>query len=217
MAEPPADRDLEVLLDYLRRSRGFDFTGYKRTSLSRRIDKRIQDVGADGYLSYLDHLEVDPEEFTQLFNTILLNVTSFFRDPQAWDYLSAEILPRLLAEKGDDEPIRIWSAGCASGEEAYTLAMVVAESAGAGGGSRAGQDLRHRRRRGGAHRGPPGPLRGQAGRGRPPGAAGAVLRAQRGRLRVLQGAAAVGHLRPPRPDPGRPDLPRSTCWSAATP
>jgi two-component system, chemotaxis family, CheB/CheR fusion protein len=131
MAEPPADRDLEVLLDYLRRTRGFDFTGYKRASLIRRIGKRMQDVGADGYLSYLDHLEVDPEEFTQLFNTILLNVTSFFRDPPVWDYLGAEVLPRLLADKGDDEPFRIWSAGCASGEEAYTLAMVVAETLGA--------------------------------------------------------------------------------------
>ena len=130
MAEPPADRDLEVLLDYLRRSRGFDFTGYKRTSLRRRIDKRIHDVGAGGYLTYLDLLEVDPEEFTQLFNTILLNVTSFYRDPPTWDYLRAEVLPRLLAEKGDDEPVRIWSAGCASGEEAYTLAMVVAEALG---------------------------------------------------------------------------------------
>jgi two-component system, chemotaxis family, CheB/CheR fusion protein len=130
MPDPPADRDLEVLLDYLRRSRGFDFTGYKRTSLSRRIERRIQDVGADGYLGYLDHLEVDPDEFTQLFNTILLNVTSFFRDPPAWDYLRAEILPRLLAEKDDDEPFRIWSAGCASGEEAYTLAMVAAEALG---------------------------------------------------------------------------------------
>jgi two-component system, chemotaxis family, CheB/CheR fusion protein len=129
MAELPADRDLEVLLDYLRRSRGFDFTGYKRTSLTRRIDKRMQAAGADGYLSYLDHLEVDPEEFTQLFNTILLNVTSFFRDPPAWDYLS-EVLPRLLADKDDSEPIRIWSAGCASGEEAYTLAMVAAEALG---------------------------------------------------------------------------------------
>jgi two-component system, chemotaxis family, CheB/CheR fusion protein len=130
MAELPADRDLEVLLDYLRRSRGFDFTGYKRTSLTRRIDKRIQEVRADGYLSYLDHLEVDPEEFAQLFNTILLNVTSFFRDPPAWEYLSAEVLPRLIAEKPDGEPIRIWSAGCASGEEAYTLAMAVAEALG---------------------------------------------------------------------------------------
>jgi two-component system, chemotaxis family, CheB/CheR fusion protein len=121
MAEQPPNRDLEVL---------FDFTGYKRTSLTRRIDKRIQDVGAGGYLAYLDHLEVDPEEFTQLFNTILLNVTSFFRDPPAWEFLGGEILPRLAKAKAADEPIRIWSAGCASGEEAYTLAMVVAEALG---------------------------------------------------------------------------------------
>jgi two-component system, chemotaxis family, CheB/CheR fusion protein len=127
MAEPPADRELEVLLDYLRRSRGFDFTGYKRTSLTRRIEKRMHEVGDDSYLDYLDHLEVDPEEFTQLFNTILINVTGFFRDPPVWEYLSAEVLPRLDVEKPDGESIRIWSAGCASGEEAYSLAMVVAE------------------------------------------------------------------------------------------
>jgi two-component system, chemotaxis family, CheB/CheR fusion protein len=131
VAEPEADRDLEVLLDYLRRSRGFDFTGYKRTSLGRRIERRLQAVGADGYLSYLDHLEVDPEEFTQLFNTILINVTSFFRDPPTWELLGAEVLPALLADKDEGEPVRIWSAGCASGEEAYTLAMVTAEVMGA--------------------------------------------------------------------------------------
>src|SRR5215212_5284836 len=130
MAEQPADRGLEVLLDYLRRSRGFDFTGYKRTSLSRRIEKRMQAVGAEGYLGYLDDLEVDPEEFTHLFNTILINVTGFFRDPPAWAYLRAEILPLLAAERLDGEPIRVWSAGCASGEEAYTLAMAMAEALG---------------------------------------------------------------------------------------
>ncbi len=130
MPEPVTDPDLEALLDYLRRSRGFDFTGYKRTSLSRRIERRMHAVGADSYLSYLDHLEVHPEEFTRLFNTILINVTGFFRDPPAWDYLAAEILPRILADKGEDEPIRIWSAGCSSGEEAYTLAMVTAETMG---------------------------------------------------------------------------------------
>jgi two-component system CheB/CheR fusion protein len=70
VAEPRTDPELELVLDYLRRSRGFDFTGYKRASLSRCIDKRMQVVGADGYLGYLDHLEVDPEEFTQLFNTV---------------------------------------------------------------------------------------------------------------------------------------------------
>ena len=127
MAEPKGDQDLEVLLDYLRRSRGFDFTGYKRASLSRRIDKRMQVVGVDSYLSYLDHLEVDPEEFTQLFNTILINVTGFFRDPPAWELVSGEVLPELLADKPPSEPLRIWSAGCASGEEAYSLAMITAE------------------------------------------------------------------------------------------
>jgi two-component system, chemotaxis family, CheB/CheR fusion protein len=130
MITTDGDGDLEVLLDHLRRSRGFDFTGYKRASLSRRIDKRIQAVGADSYLGYLDHLEVDPEEFTHLFNTILINVTSFFRDPPAWEYLGAEILPRLVADKREGEPIRVWSAGCASGEEAYTLAMAIAEALG---------------------------------------------------------------------------------------
>jgi two-component system CheB/CheR fusion protein len=130
VADQDVDRDLEVLLDYLRRSRGFDFTGYKRTSLSRRIEKRMQVVGADGYLGYLDHLEVDPEEFTHLFNTILINVTGFFRDPPTWDYLSAEVLPRLAADKPDGEPIRMWSAGCASGEEAYSLAMATTEALG---------------------------------------------------------------------------------------
>jgi len=125
-----ADGDLEVLLDYLRRSRGFDFSGYKRTSLSRRIVKRMEAVGTTSYLDYLDRLEVVPEEFTHLFNTILINVTSFFRDPPAWEYLAQEILPRVLAGRRPGEPLRIWSAGCASGQEAYTLAMLSAEAVG---------------------------------------------------------------------------------------
>jgi two-component system CheB/CheR fusion protein len=87
----------------------------------------MQVVGVDSYLSYLDHLEVDPDEFTQLFNTILINVTGFFRDPPAWELVRGEILPQLLASKPASEPIRIWSAGCASGEEAYSLAMITAD------------------------------------------------------------------------------------------
>jgi two-component system, chemotaxis family, CheB/CheR fusion protein len=70
---------------------------------------------------------VHPDEFTALFNTILINVTGFFRDPDAWDYLRQESLPALIAAKRPDSPIRVWSAGCASGEEAFTLAMVLAE------------------------------------------------------------------------------------------
>jgi two-component system CheB/CheR fusion protein len=119
-----------ALLDYLRRSRGFNFSSYKGSSLMRRVDKRIQAINVGDYAEYLDYLEVHPEEFTQLFNTILINVTGFFRDESAWDYLAQVIIPRLLEEKAPDEPIRVWSAGCSSGEETYTLAMLLVEALG---------------------------------------------------------------------------------------
>jgi two-component system CheB/CheR fusion protein len=131
--ESPNGSGVEVLLDYLRGNRGFDFTGYKRNSLTRRIEKRMQEVGIPGYLDYVDYLEVVPEEFTYLFNTILINVTSFFRDQPAWDYLAEEVLPAILAARGPGEPLRMWSAGCASGQEAYTLAMLWAKALGADG------------------------------------------------------------------------------------
>jgi len=125
VAEP--DPSFEMLLEHLRDSRGFDFTGYKRSSLARRVDRRMTQVGATDYAEYLDHLELHTEEFTALFNTILINVTAFFRDPDAWDFLRTDVLPGLLARKGAHEPVRVWSAGCASGQEAYTLAMLLAE------------------------------------------------------------------------------------------
>ena len=126
----PTDPDFEALLIYLKESRGFDFTGYKRSSLMRRVNRRMSQVGIAGYADYLDHLQVHQDEFTALFNTILINVTGFFRDPDAWEYLRAEVLEPLVATRPADTPIRIWSAGCASGEEAYTLAMALAEAVG---------------------------------------------------------------------------------------
>ncbi len=124
------DNAFEQLLEYLRRSRGFDFTGYKRTSLIRRVNKRMHGIGVATYVAYLDYLEVHPEEFTRLFDTILINVTAFFRDPAAWEAIASHIVPRILGGKRSGDPIRIWSAGCASGEEAYTLAMIFAEALG---------------------------------------------------------------------------------------
>lgn len=103
--------ELEKLLDYIRRNRGFDFSGYKRTSLSRRILKRIQTVGVENYSDYLDYLEVHPDEFVDLFNTILINVTTFFREPQAWEYIAHEIIPHIIVSKDVTKPIRLWSAG----------------------------------------------------------------------------------------------------------
>jgi two-component system, chemotaxis family, CheB/CheR fusion protein len=118
---------LDLLLDHLKRSRGFDFTGYKRASLERRIARRMQAIEVGGYLDYLDYLEVHPAEFAYLFNTILINVTAFYRDAPAWEYLATEVVPLLLERKGSEAVIRIWCAGCASGEEAYTTAIVLAE------------------------------------------------------------------------------------------
>jgi len=127
---PEVDPHFERLLDYVRDGRGFDFTGYKRASLMRRVRKRMQVVGIEGFSQYQDYLEVHPDEFTELFNTILINVTSFFRDADSWEFLANEILPQIVERKGPDEPIRIWSVGCASGEEAYTVAMLVAKDVG---------------------------------------------------------------------------------------
>jgi len=125
------DAKFEALLEFLQQQRGFDFTGYKRPSLVRRVSRRMQTVGIADFESYVDYLEVHPEEFAQLFNTILINVTSFFRDEAAWQYLQSDVIPRLLEAKPAHEEVRIWSAGCASGQEAYTLAIVFAEALGA--------------------------------------------------------------------------------------
>lgn len=121
------DQIFETLLGYLRQARGFDFTGYKRSSLKRRVTKQMESRQIENFNDYLDYLQVHPEEFSPLFNTILINVTSFFRDQNAWECLQNEIIPLLLASKSENEQIRVWSAGCASGEEAYTIAMILAE------------------------------------------------------------------------------------------
>jgi two-component system CheB/CheR fusion protein len=123
-------KQLQELLDYLKRSRGFDFSGYKKTTLSRRIERRMAAVDATTFGEYQDYLEVNPHEFTELFNTILINVTSFYRDAAAWEFLATDVVPRLLQTHPPGAPVRVWSAGCASGEEAYTAAIVLAEALG---------------------------------------------------------------------------------------
>ena len=130
MAADSNAADFNKLLDYLKASRGFDFSGYKVSSLMRRIQKRMREVGVSSYTEYTDYLEVHPNEFGPLFDTVLINVTGFFRDAPAWQFLADHIVPRILEEKPGDRPIRIWSAGCASGEEALTVAMLLIEAVG---------------------------------------------------------------------------------------
>jgi two-component system, chemotaxis family, CheB/CheR fusion protein len=117
---------LERLLDRIHRSRGFDFTGYARTTLARRTQRRMRALSITSYAEYLGYLEVRPDELPQLFNAILVNVSAFYRDAPAWAALKA-LLVRRLAEREPGTPIRVWSAGCASGEEPYTLATILAD------------------------------------------------------------------------------------------
>src|SRR4051812_13136261 len=111
------DEQLESLLQFLNHQRGFDFTGYKRSSIQRRVAKRMEEVGISSIQDYLEHLELSADEFTELFNTLLINVTAFFRDAPAWEYLRDEVVPQLARRVENGEDLRIWSAGCASGEE----------------------------------------------------------------------------------------------------
>jgi two-component system, chemotaxis family, CheB/CheR fusion protein len=130
LTTPPADGDLEALLEYLHERRNFDFRGYKRASLSRRIFKRMQIIGVEDYQRYIEVLEANPGEFPELFDTILINVTSLMRDHDAWDALAAGPIPAIINGKANEEPIRVWSAGTASGEEAYSLAVLFADALG---------------------------------------------------------------------------------------
>ncbi|MFL5538167.1 MAG: CheR family methyltransferase, partial [Longimicrobiaceae bacterium] len=125
-----ADPEFESLLEQVRATRGSDFTSYKRSTLARRFRKRMDEVGVEGYPEYAAYLDAHPDEFTALFNTILINVTSFFRDPEAWEALTREVLEP-LAVRRPEGPIRVWSAGCASGEEVYSVVMALAEVLGA--------------------------------------------------------------------------------------
>src|SRR5215469_13699768 len=135
MTEPDAqgeltDSSLEELLVFIRDARGFDFTGYKRSSLARRIRKRMHEAGVADFVDYRDRLESSAEEFGHLFNTILINVTGFFRDAETWTYLRRDVMADLIADAEPAREIRVWSAGCASGEEAYSLAIAFAEALG---------------------------------------------------------------------------------------
>ena len=122
--------EFESLLDYLKSTRSFDFKAYKKATLMRRIRRRMSALGVDTFGDYRLYLENEPEEFVRLFNTVLINVTTFFRDTDPWEFLRDVIVPQVLENKGRFDPIRVWSAGCATGEEAFTLAMMLAEALG---------------------------------------------------------------------------------------
>ncbi|MFP5219044.1 MAG: CheR family methyltransferase [Actinomycetes bacterium] len=126
-APDPPDDEFEALLSYLRDTRGADFTGYKRPSLTRLVRRRMRTAGVETYRGYIDLLQVESGELAALLDVLLINVTGAFRDPVAWDVLRDELLPDVLARLAPDEPVRVWSAACATGQEAYSLAVLLHE------------------------------------------------------------------------------------------
>ena len=119
--------DLNRILSLLRTATGHDFSLYKKSTLRRRIERRMAQHNVDDMDIYGRYLKENPAEAQMLFKEMLINVSSFFRDPEAFVVLKQEILPQLLAAKPQDYVFRAWIAGCASGEEAYSIAILLRE------------------------------------------------------------------------------------------
>ncbi|MAT16516.1 MAG: hypothetical protein CMJ46_14745, partial [Planctomyces sp.] len=124
-----AGRLLQKVFAHLRSCTGRDFTSYKRATMIRRIERRMQLRQIEELDDYLDLLRREPDEIRILGDDLLITVTSFFRDPAVFQKLEAEVIPQLFDEKRDGGPIRVWSVGCATGEEAFSLAMLLMEEA----------------------------------------------------------------------------------------
>jgi two-component system, chemotaxis family, CheB/CheR fusion protein len=126
------DQLLSRFLERIRDQTGIDFASYKRGTIIRRIQRRMVATGRSSLQDYLWSVERDPEEMQRLGNSLLINVTEFFRDPELFEEFRTRILPATIGEaRRRDRTLRIWSAGCATGEEAYSLAIVIADLLGA--------------------------------------------------------------------------------------
>jgi two-component system, chemotaxis family, CheB/CheR fusion protein len=122
------DPAMDIVLRLLRDHFGIDFSLYKTTTVGRRIQRRVDLLRMAGLPAYVDQLQTDPTELNALYQDLLIGVTQFFRDPEAFDRLEREVIPPLLDKLPADEELRVWVAGCATGEEAYSLAMLFCEA-----------------------------------------------------------------------------------------
>lgn len=127
MAYTAAGNSLQEILVHLRTVIGHDFTQYKKTTIKRRIERRMQVLQITSEADYSSLLQRSLVECQLLFNELLINVTQFFRDPEAFEVMRAEILEPMLMGKVSSNEFRVWIAGCASGEEAYSVAIVLHE------------------------------------------------------------------------------------------
>ncbi|NJR69935.1 MAG: hypothetical protein HC771_15730 [Synechococcales cyanobacterium CRU_2_2] len=121
--------DLDQIIQILSNQEQVDFSFYKESTLSRRIHRRCLAAGFQSLRDYIQHLGTSEEERMLLKSDLLIKVSSFFRNPEAWSFLEKQVLPGLLEVMEPQRPLRIWSAACATGEEAYSLAMLIHELA----------------------------------------------------------------------------------------
>jgi two-component system, chemotaxis family, CheB/CheR fusion protein len=129
-AEELADKDEQSLtrvLAYLKMKSGHDFSHYKRATILRRLGRRMQVTRTETLEEYLAHLRSQPEEATALLADLLISVTSFFRDASAFQELARSVIPRLFDTRAEGEGIRVWVPGCATGEEVYSVAILLLE------------------------------------------------------------------------------------------
>jgi len=119
--------DLNNILSLLEENRGFDFSGYRTSMLNRRIQKRIFATNSADLSKYKEYLEQDKSEFDKLIDVLTINVSRFFRDAFVFEYFTNQILQKLILEKkhSNDRSLRVWSAGCAAGEEPYSIAILI--------------------------------------------------------------------------------------------
>ncbi|GAA4468725.1 hypothetical protein GCM10023156_60100 [Novipirellula rosea] len=125
--EQPSPFGLDAIVTLLRKSGHRDFRNYKDATLLRRTRRRMCLHHIDEIEDYLAYLKVTPAEIKSLASDLLMSVTDFFRDPEAWSALASQVIPDLVEKKSAEEAVRVWVAGCATGEEAYTIAMLILE------------------------------------------------------------------------------------------
>jgi two-component system, chemotaxis family, CheB/CheR fusion protein len=120
---------LPEICELVKRKTGHDFSRYKQSTLGRRVARRVSILSLPNATDYIQRLHQDPREVENLFQDLLIGVTQFFRDPEAFESLATRIIPQLFKRPASAGPIRIWISGCATGEEAYSIAMLLAEEA----------------------------------------------------------------------------------------
>lgn len=124
---PEATDHLAQIYTLLRTRTGHDFSGYKQRTIGRRVQRRMQVLQIEEPEAFIARLRKDPHELDALLQDLLIGVTNFFRDPAAFEALEHEVIPQLFANKGPEDTIRVWVPGCSTGEEAYSIAILLRE------------------------------------------------------------------------------------------